>query len=134
MPPLDYVWVKTDFYEKGLVYQYFLSVYHAVLMFTGNDIGPRESYQILFVSFFVMIGAIINANLLGQLAVILSSINRKASLFQEKFDITTTAMKNLNLPEDIQTKVIGFLMYTETSLDFQNELKSFLDIISPSLR
>ena len=134
MPPLDYVWVQTDFYEEGLVFQYFMSVYHAVLIFTGNDIGPRGMLQIAFVAVFVMMGAIINANLFGQLAVILSAMNRKASNFQEKFDITTTTMKNLNLPEKLQTKVTGFLTYTQSHLDSQNELTSFLDVISPSLR
>ena len=103
-------------------------------MFTGNDVGPRGTVEISFVSFFVMLGAIINANLFGQLAVILSAMNRKASLFQEKFDISTTAMKNLNLPEKLQTKVTGFLTYTESFLESQNELKAFLDMISPSLR
>jgi hypothetical protein len=111
-----------------------MCVYHAVLMFTGNDVGPRGSFQIAFVSFYVMLGAIINANIFGQLAVILSSINRKASNFQEKFDITTTTMKNLNLPEKLQTKVTGFLTFTQSFLDSQNELKSFLNMISPSLR
>jgi hypothetical protein len=134
MPPLDYLWVKTDFYEKGFWYKYWMSIYHSVLMFTGNDIGPRGSFQLAFVAFFVMLGAIINANLFGQLAVILSALNRKASNFQEKFDITTTTMKNLNLPEKLQTKVTGFLTYTQSSLDAQNEFKSFLDIISPSLK
>ena len=134
MPPLDYVWVRTEFYDKSLTYKYFMSVYHAVLMFTGNDIGPRGNFQILFTSFFVMLGAIMNANLFGQLAVLLSAMNRKASIFQEKFDITTTAMKNLNLPEELQTKVTGFLTYTESYLASQNELKLFLDMITPSLR
>ncbi|CAI2375579.1 unnamed protein product [Moneuplotes crassus] len=134
MPPLDYVWVKTEFYQKNIPFKYSMSLYHAVLLFTGNDIGPRGTFQLLFVSFFVVMGAIINANLFGQLAVILSAMNRKASLFQEKFDIITTAMKNLNLPEELQTKVTGFLTYTERFLDSQTELKSFLDMISPSLR
>jgi len=134
MPPLDYVWVQTDFYDRGIAYQYLLSLFHSVLMFTGNDIGPRGMLQIAFVAVFVMMGAIINANLFGQLAVILSAMNRKASNFQEKFDITTTTMKNLNLPEKLQTKVTGFLTYTQRSLDSQNEFKAFLDIISPSLR
>lgn len=134
IPPYDYVWVGTEFYDLDLTYKYCSSVYHAVLMFTGNDIGPRDTFQAAFVAFFVMIGAILNANLFGQLAVILSAMNRKASLFQEKFDITTTTMKNLNLPEDLQTKIMEFLTYTQSFLDSQNELKSFLDTISPSLR
>ena len=81
-----------------------------------------------------MIGAILNANLFGQLAVILSSFNRKASSFQEKFDMTTSTMKKLSLPVKLQTKVTGYIVYTQTLLDAQNELKEFLDVISPSLR
>ena len=111
-----------------------MSVYHAVLMFTGNDVGPRDTFQIAFASWFIMVGALLNANIFGQLAVILATINRKATQFQEKFDITTTTMKNLNLPEKLQTKVTGFLTYTQRYLDAQNELKRFLDMISPSLR
>ncbi|CAI2372991.1 unnamed protein product [Moneuplotes crassus] len=134
LPPLDYVYVNTTFYNQEWDFKYFMSLFHAVMMFSGNDIGPRTTFEIIFVSFFVVMGAILNANLFGQLTVILSTMNRKASLFQEKFDITTTAMKNLNLPENLQTKVTGFLTFTESFQESQKELKSFLDIISPSLR
>lgn len=44
-------------------------------------------------------GAIINANIFGELAVIASNLNMKAALFQQKIDIVNTAMKNLKLPE-----------------------------------
>jgi hypothetical protein len=111
-----------------------MASYHSVLIFTGNDVGPRGSFQCAYVAFSIVIGAIINANLFGQLAVILSSMNIKASKFQEKFDSTTTTMTKLSLPEKLQSKVTGFLTYTQKSLDQQNELKAFLDIISPSLR
>ena len=43
MPPLDYVWVRTDFYIEDKFFQYCSSVYHAILMLTGNDLGPRGS-------------------------------------------------------------------------------------------
>lgn len=43
-------------------------------------------------------------------------------------------MKNLSLPELLQTKIIGFLSYTQSFLDSQNELKEFFDTVSPSLR
>ena len=41
MPPLDYVWVETEFYTESIETQYFLSLYHSILMLTGNDLGPR---------------------------------------------------------------------------------------------
>jgi hypothetical protein len=134
MPPLDTVWVETDYFEDDINYQYWMALYHSVLMLTGNDIMPIGTFQVAFTAIFVTIGAIINANLFGQLAVIFSSINRKATLFQEKFDITTTAMKNLNLPEKLQVKVTAFLAYTQRLLESQRELTTFLDMISPSLK
>jgi hypothetical protein len=134
MPPLDYVWMKTDFYQKGLWYQYGMSLYHAVLMLTGNDLGPRGNLQVYFVAFFVTLGAIINANIFGELAVILSAMNRKSTIFQERLDIANTAMKNLSLPEKLQVKVTGFLTYSKALLESQNELEVFLSMISPSLR
>jgi CRP-like cAMP-binding protein len=111
-----------------------MSVYHSVLVFGGNDYAPRGSFQLAYAAFSVMIGTILNANLFGQLAVIISAMNLKASKFQEKFDSTTTTMTNLSLPEKLQSKVTDFLTCTQKSLDQQNELKAFLDIISPSLR
>lgn len=61
IPPYDYVWIKTDLFERSITYQYFASVYHSVLMLTGNDVGPRGSLQVLFVAFFIALGAIVNA-------------------------------------------------------------------------
>jgi len=134
LPPLDYVWVKTDFYNETLFFQYCSSVYHAVLMLTGNDLGARNSWQLLFVAGSVTLGAIINANIFGELAVILSNLNRKATQFQSKLDIANTAMKNLSLPEKLQVSVTGFLTYSKALLESQEELECFLRMISPSLK
>lgn len=83
MPPLDYVWVKTDFYEYNKTRQYWLSLYHAILMLTGNDLGPRGSYQVIYISLALMGGAFINAQLFGELALIVHAMNLKQQRFQE---------------------------------------------------
>lgn len=79
-------------------------------------------------------GAIINANIFGELAVILATMNRNAALFQAKLDIANAAMKNLTLPEKLQVNVTGFLTYSKALLESQEELEAFLQMISPSLR
>ena len=43
-------------------------------------------------------------------------------------------MKNQSLPKQIQHEVISYLTYTQALLDSQQELETFLDLISPSLR
>ncbi len=49
-------------------------------------------------------------------------------------DLTNTSMKNMKLPEEIQTNIREFMMSTYSSLDNQRELDKFYSIISPSMR
>lgn len=100
--PLDYMYVKTDLYTKSLFHRYMNSFYHAVLMLNGNELGPRDNTQLAFVSLILVLGAIINANIFGNMAVIIQELNKKASRFQEKIDIANTAMKNMKLPGELQ--------------------------------
>ena len=44
IPPLDYVNPSADFYESSLANKYFITLYHAVLLLTGNDILPRGTF------------------------------------------------------------------------------------------
>ena len=134
IPPLDYVFVSYSFYNQGVDTLYFSSIYHSVLMLTGNDVGPRGVVQLIFLTTAVTAGAIINANIFGELAVILASMNRKGTAFQAKLDIANGAMKNLGLDEKLQVQITGFLTYSKALLESQEELESFLEMISPSLR
>ena len=103
-------------------------------MLTGNDIGPRNEYQLIMLSAALGMGAIINANIIGELAVILNKLNRKAASFQAKLDTANDAMRHLGIPEKLQVEITGFLTYSKSLLESQEELKDFLCMISPSQR
>ena len=105
-----------------------------MLVLTGNDVGPRGANQLAIVATFVTLGAIINANIFGELAVLVQALNRKSAHFQEQIDTANTAMKNLKLPEELQRRVQNYLIYTHSTLDNQQELDEFLGMISPSLK
>jgi hypothetical protein len=70
-------------------------------MMTGNDITPIDSIQIAFVACAVTMGAIINANIFGNMAIIIQALNRRLQTFQEQIDIANTAMKNMKLPREL---------------------------------
>ena len=134
-PTVDYVREDgSDLYESPLIHQYCISIYSAVLLLTGNDIIPRGTFQIAFVAIFITIGAIINANIFGNMALIISDLNKKSAEFQTQIDTANTAMKNMHLPQHLQTEVISYLNYIQQTLDHQNELIEFFDKISPSLK
>ena len=134
IPPLDYVWVETTFYSEPIFNQYFLSVYHSILMLTGNDIGPRGNLQTMFICATLMGGAIVNANLFGELAVIVTTLNLKSSRFQDKLDVANSAMKNMKLPEKTQSSIVKYLSMQQRYLDLENELAMFFGMISPGLK
>ena len=134
VPPFDYMFVGTEFYNKGEFYQYTASLYQAILMLGGNDIGPRDSVQFIFTAFALAVGAIINATLFGNMSVMLESLNRKSEHFQGMIDTADEAMKNLNMPVGIMDDVKYYLSYTRSTYDHQKDLDKFLAMISPSLR
>lgn len=53
---------------------------------TGNDSSPRGTYQVAICSMATFMGAILNANIFGELAVLASQFSQKSSEFQEKVD------------------------------------------------
>ena len=80
-PPLHFVDVSFDLYEADFSHKYWISIYHSVLLLTGNDIIPRGTFQVTFVAMAITCGAIINANIFGNMALIISDLNRKSSEF-----------------------------------------------------
>jgi CRP-like cAMP-binding protein len=134
IPPLDYVFITTEVYNQTSLMRYWTSLYHAILLLGGNDIGPRGSIQLAFISSLLFASAIINANIFGNIAILLQQLNRKATNFQEKVENAHSAMKTLAIPESIQEQVRKYLDYTQSTSDHQQELNHFLALISPSLK
>ena len=128
------MFVMTDLYDRDLYYQYSIAFYHAILMLNGNEVGPRDTSQYIFVSTSLVVGAMLNANIFGNMAVLLQEINKKASKFQEKIDLANTAMMNMGLPMVMQNKVINYLLYTQSNLDRQHDFNELQMMVSPSLR
>ena len=50
---------------------------------TGNDSFPVTNMQIFLVVFANIVGAIINANILGNMAVLIKDLNKKKDAFQK---------------------------------------------------
>ena len=57
-------------YKQDIPYRYFVSLHASVLLTTGNDCGPRSTPQVILATCGLFLGAIINANIFGELAVL----------------------------------------------------------------
>ena len=60
--------------------------------------------------FGCFMGAIINANIFGELALILSGINKSDKIYQSKVARMNTAMINIDLPILIRQRIRDELM------------------------
>lgn len=115
IPAIDDTSDPSEYYDNQSFYKYSVSVYQALLVLTGNDITPKGLFQVMIVSVMLFAGSIINANIFGNLAVLLQQLNRKSNEFQEKVDNANSAMKNLAIPEEIQESVQKYLDYTQST-------------------
>ncbi|CAI2361263.1 unnamed protein product [Moneuplotes crassus] len=134
IPPYDENNENSDIYESGSFSQYLTSIYYSILLLAGNDMMPQGEQQIIFLSIALFAAAIINANIFGNIAVLLQQIYRKSAQFQEKVENATSTMKNLNVPENLSKRIQEYLTETQSTLDQQTEFDNFLNILSPSLR
>ena len=102
VPPLYQSNGTSDFYLENPFLQYVISIYYSVLLLAGNDMSPQGYVQIIFVTILLFAASIINANIFGNIAVLLQQIYRKSSNFQDKLEMATSTMKNINIPEKLQ--------------------------------
>ncbi len=52
-----------------------------MLLTTGNDIIPYGNFQIAFGGIIILIGAVIEANIFGNMALIIGDLNQKDADF-----------------------------------------------------
>lgn len=137
VPPCDWIITSppyTDLYESDIWKQYWMGVYYVVLTLAGNEIGPKTSFEYWYFSFWLTAGSLINANIFGEMAVLVQVMNKKSVKFQEQVDTANTAMKNLDIEPKLQEEVRDYFLFTQITLDEQQELEKFLELLSPSLK
>ena len=74
------------------------------------------------------------ANIFGSIAVILKQFNLKYYELQEKLEKASSFMDSLDLPNDLRQRIRLFLIESKNTEDAQQELNSFLSMLSPSFR
>ena len=87
------------------MFVYGVCLYYATLVIGGNEMGPKESSELLFCVAVNLIGAIFNSYIFGELAVLLATTDANESKFQEVLDTANPAMENINLAEGLRNDI-----------------------------
>ena len=94
---------KTPIYDDNeeMWLKYWISFYYAVFMLLGEEISPRNTLEAATSGFLLLIGAVLTAVMFGTMTVLMSSLNRKRTTFQETLDVANTTMKNMKLSTEL---------------------------------
>ena len=104
------------------------------MVFGLNEVAPVKEVEIIFVICMMIVSAMANAYIFGEMAVLVQEMDKKDIEFQESLDNANTAMHSLEIPEKIQDDIREYLMSVNEYKTQQNEMKDFMESISPSLK
>jgi hypothetical protein len=65
----------------------------------GEEMLPVTSAQAILVSIALLVGEFIHAHIMGTIAVVLQSMSRKTTKFQEQIEVASSTMKTIKLTE-----------------------------------
>ena len=96
--------------------------------------GPRSNVEILSIFGILIFLTMYNALVFGEMSVLVSDVGAKSNIFQQNVDQANSSMKNMNLPSHVQTKVRTYIVTTQGTKYEQDQLRRFLELLSPSLK
>ena len=105
-----------------------------MLILTGNDVGPNTNSLMILGLVLLVLGALMNANIFGEMVSIFQQMNVGEMKVAEQLNNATTTMRNLKLPIRLQDEIRDFIIHTSSSLENQRELEIFLDSLTPTIK
>lgn len=95
---------------------------------------PVNELQAIILSVVLLFGEFIHAHIMGTIAVVLATMNRRESKHQEQIEVASQTMKNIKLTEGLQREVQDYLVDRYSDIDNQRDLDNLLSLLSPYLR
>jgi len=137
VPPYDFYDGNDNFWKRyrreDHPFMFSVCLYYSVLVIGGNELGPKELTELIFMVIINLTGAIMQAYILGELAVLIGQVDRNGSAEQQVIDTANTAMANVKLSKKLRAQIRDYFKKVVATLSQQDELNSFLMLISPSL-
>ena len=83
IPPYDFYDGNDNYWERyeagdQQIFLYLVCLYYSVLVIGGNEMGPKELPEIVFMVIVNLTGAIFQAYIFGELAVLIAQVGRKS--------------------------------------------------------
>ena len=82
-PPYDFYDSSDNFWinyrRENHLFMFSVCLYYSVLVIGGNELGPKELIELIFMVICNLTGAIMQAYIFGELAVLIGQVDRNGS-------------------------------------------------------
>lgn len=109
-------WEDAEGEDTNFFRAYFVGLYTGFYLFGVGEVVPRVDAREFLIAFALLaVCTIANAVLIGYMASYAEELTKDSRAFQEKMNLTNTAMLNLDLKRDLRTKIHEYINNTHTT-------------------
>lgn len=90
---------------------YILTYYYVLLMLMGDDVGPTNQYETLYMVFVILVGSCVNATIFANVASLTAQMTADAVAHQAKMDGIDRTMRQLHLDKATTKRIRGYFNY-----------------------
>ena len=100
----------------------------------GNELAPRNNIQTVFANIVVISGALLSAFIFGNMAALITTMNRKTNKQDENLDLASTMMRSMRLPDKMQNLAYDYLITIQDTPYLQQDIPRFFAILNDPLK
>jgi len=65
IPNMDFIYYKTNIFKESNWYEYWISMYHSIMLFGVNEMAPETELEIGVSTVVMLVSALVNASMFG---------------------------------------------------------------------
>jgi hypothetical protein len=104
------------------------------LILGSNEIGPVNEIEMFICVVLLILSLFLGVFLLSDVAVLIGDFGKADVAYQEKLDSMNSLLANLEIEDDLQVDIREFFFETYNTRESIEELNTFFEMITPSLR
>lgn len=83
----------------------------------SNELFPTSVLEKVYLVLLMIIGNLVIANIVGEMAVLTQIISRRSKAFQDKLDIANAIMQKIKVTDDCRLEIRDYFFLTRKNLE-----------------
>lgn len=96
-------------------------LYHAIMIFNLNEVAPILENQVVFIIIVMVVSALANSFIFGELASLMSELTSRESELLETIDTVHTIMTDLKISKRVKKQARVYLLQSNKYMVAQND-------------